>query len=133
MRQQGKLNLKSTKSATSSRQTALDKGIKKKREKREKREKRNNDNKSTFLSDSKHSSIETTPIIDQITLDNYENQLRLFDLNLKYGPIIGISRLDRWNRAERFELSPPSQVRDILLDKNIQIKNKNECIWFGLV
>lgn len=82
--------------------------------------------------ESKHSSIEVTPIIDQITLDNYTNQLMLFDLNVNYGPCLGISRLDRWNRAEAFGLSPPIQIKEILLDKNIRIQDKNESIWFRL-
>lgn len=32
----------------------------------------------------------------------------------KYGPSVGISRLQRWERAKKWGLNPPEQIRDIL-------------------
>ncbi|KAM9373149.1 DNA polymerase delta subunit 4 isoform 1-T2 [Phaethornis superciliosus] len=41
--------------------------------------------------------------------------LRRFDLAWEYGPCTGITRLQRWERAQALGLSPPSPVRDALL------------------
>ncbi|KAG4302265.1 hypothetical protein PCK1_001537 [Pneumocystis canis] len=41
--------------------------------------------------------------------------LKIFDLTYKYGPSKGISRLDRWNRAERLNLRPPIEIKKLLL------------------
>ncbi|XP_062488231.1 DNA polymerase delta subunit 4 [Pezoporus occidentalis] len=41
--------------------------------------------------------------------------LRSFDLAWEYGPCTGITRLQRWERAQELGLSPPDTVRDALL------------------
>ncbi|KAH7915248.1 DNA polymerase delta, subunit 4-domain-containing protein [Hygrophoropsis aurantiaca] len=43
--------------------------------------------------------------------------LRVFDMSYEYGPCVGMTRLERWERAEGFGLNPPPEVRDILLTK----------------
>ncbi|KAI0652895.1 DNA polymerase delta, subunit 4-domain-containing protein [Cubamyces menziesii] len=43
--------------------------------------------------------------------------LRVFDLSYEYGPCVGVSRLDRWERAHALGLNPPLEVREILLTK----------------
>jgi len=40
--------------------------------------------------------------------------LREFDLTEKFGPCIGLSRMQRWHRAERFGLEPTPKVRKVL-------------------
>lgn len=40
--------------------------------------------------------------------------LRKFDLAMEYGPNTGVSRLQRWQRAEQFGLRPPAYVPEIL-------------------
>jgi len=40
--------------------------------------------------------------------------LRNFDLTPKYGPCVGITRLDRYRRAEKMGLKPPVEVLQIL-------------------
>ncbi|XP_005046622.1 PREDICTED: DNA polymerase delta subunit 4 [Ficedula albicollis] len=42
--------------------------------------------------------------------------LRRFDLSWEYGPCTGITRLQRWERAQELGLSPPGPVRDALLE-----------------
>ncbi|XP_042641224.1 DNA polymerase delta subunit 4 isoform X2 [Tyto alba] len=42
--------------------------------------------------------------------------LRRFDLTWEYGPCTGITRLQRWERAQALGLSPPGPVRDALLE-----------------
>ncbi|XP_076435042.1 DNA polymerase delta subunit 4-like [Babylonia areolata] len=41
--------------------------------------------------------------------------LKQFDLCLDYGPCIGITRLERWERAQKHGLNPPARVRELLL------------------
>ncbi|KAI5299369.1 hypothetical protein KEM55_002241 [Ascosphaera atra] len=62
--------------------------------------------------------IETSrlaPQIHQEGVDMYEKILRHFDLSQQYGPCVGIARIKRWRRAERFKLSPPIEVLAVLL------------------
>lgn len=40
--------------------------------------------------------------------------LRNFDLSPKYGPCVGMTRLDRYRRAEKMGLNPPVEVLQIL-------------------
>ncbi|KAJ8312494.1 hypothetical protein KUTeg_009867 [Tegillarca granosa] len=40
--------------------------------------------------------------------------LKQFDLALEYGPCIGITRLERWERAKQHGMNPPPEVKDIL-------------------
>jgi len=44
-----------------------------------------------------------------------EEMLRQFDLDLRFGPMLGLTRLERWARAEELGLDPPAAVRDYLL------------------
>ncbi|KAI0765638.1 DNA polymerase delta, subunit 4-domain-containing protein [Trametes elegans] len=41
--------------------------------------------------------------------------LRVFDLSYEYGPCVGVSRLDRWERAHALGLNPPPEVKEILM------------------
>lgn len=45
----------------------------------------------------------------------YEKILRHFDLSSEYGPCIGITRLNRWKRAQSLSLNPPIEVLAVLL------------------
>ncbi|XP_062431979.1 DNA polymerase delta subunit 4 isoform X3 [Rhea pennata] len=51
------------------------------------------------------------PCPDPAVLD----MLRHFDLCWEYGPCTGITRLQRWERAQALGLNPPAYVRDALL------------------
>ncbi|CAM0911764.1 unnamed protein product [Alopecurus aequalis] len=44
-----------------------------------------------------------------------EEELRRFDVDMTYGPCIGITRLRRWERAAAMGLRPPPHLRDLLL------------------
>jgi hypothetical protein len=46
--------------------------------------------------------------------ENAEDILRMFDLDVRYGPCVGISRLERWERAQALGLEPPLLVREVL-------------------
>jgi len=41
--------------------------------------------------------------------------LRVFDNTYDYGPCVGMTRMERWERAEALGLNPPIEVRQILL------------------
>ncbi len=45
--------------------------------------------------------------------------LRCFDLDINYGPIVGITRRDRLSRAEYFNLPVNQEVKNILNDPNL--------------
>ena len=40
--------------------------------------------------------------------------LEAFDKNTKYGPCVGIPRSQRWRRAQRLNLKPPTEVMAII-------------------
>jgi len=50
-------------------------------------------------------------------------------MNMAYGPCIGMSRLERWNRAYKLGLNPPKEVEDLLKAD----KANTECLWDGRV
>lgn len=41
-------------------------------------------------------------------------QLRAFDHELKYGPSVGVTRLERWQRAKMYGLEPPPSIPELL-------------------
>ncbi|KAM3913498.1 DNA polymerase delta subunit 4 [Leptodactylus fuscus] len=43
------------------------------------------------------------------------DKLIQFDLDWRFGPCTGITRLERWKRAEELGLTPPKNIRDILM------------------
>ncbi|BAT06520.1 uncharacterized protein [Oryza sativa Japonica Group] len=47
--------------------------------------------------------------------DEVEEQLQQFDMDMTYGPCIGMTRLRRWERAAAMGLRPPPRLRDLLL------------------
>ncbi|KAF8448873.1 DNA polymerase delta, subunit 4-domain-containing protein [Boletus edulis BED1] len=60
--------------------------------------------------------------------------LRFFDMSYGFGPCIGMTRLERWERAEAFGLNPPVEVRDILLTKEgIEKVEYAQCVLHGEV
>lgn len=61
--------------------------------------------------------------------DDVEEILRQFDMNMAYGPCLGISRAERWERAHRIGLDPPHDVKD-LLD---HLGGSPNCLWEGRV
>ncbi|CAI9734830.1 DNA polymerase delta subunit 4 [Octopus vulgaris] len=51
-----------------------------------------------------------------------------FDVNWKYGPMCGITRLERWERASKFSLDPPLDVKNIIL-KHGTDTSFNTSLW----
>ena len=78
---------------------------------------------------------------DDVAADDFseqEEQLRQFDLDMKFGPCIGVNRLQRWERASAMGLQPPPHLRDLLTHAS-SVKNLNndspslECLWEGKI
>ncbi|NXP34054.1 DPOD4 polymerase, partial [Leiothrix lutea] len=58
--------------------------------------------------------------------------LRRFDLSLEYGPCTGITRLQRWERAQELGLSPPDPIRDALLEHRDNPDVTYRWVWGGM-
>ncbi|XP_056136251.1 DNA polymerase delta subunit 4 [Lampris incognitus] len=54
---------------------------------------------------------ETGPVTER---EEELQKLKEFDLDWRYGPCTGISRLQRWERAKLHGLNPPEDIRDLL-------------------
>ncbi|TIA93955.1 hypothetical protein E3P81_00535 [Wallemia ichthyophaga] len=56
--------------------------------------------------------------------------LRVFDNCYEYGPCVGLTRLDRFHRAQSLDMDPPEQIKDILsTTKAHNIPRIRECIF----
>ncbi|KAM9832702.1 DNA polymerase delta subunit 4 [Aulostomus maculatus] len=55
-------------------------------------------------------------------------QLRQFDLDWRYGPCTGVSRLQRWERANCHGLNPPEEIRNLLLHARTDLEY-NLSLW----
>ncbi|RWR87246.1 DNA polymerase delta subunit 4 [Cinnamomum micranthum f. kanehirae] len=76
---------------------------------------------SSKASNSKKSSSSTrNPMTTRDDYDKNEEVLRQFDLNMSYGPCLGISRLERWERANKLGLNPPKEVENLLIGSQSQ-------------
>ena len=54
-----------------------------------------------------------------------ECKLRRWDMDMKFGPCIGMPRMRRWERAEKLGLTPPTEIRNLLLTSNAS----EDCLW----
>ena len=59
--------------------------------------------------------------------DEQEQVLRQFDMNMAYGPCLGITRLARWERAQRLGLNPPTEIENLLKGGKVKL----ECLFDG--
>lgn len=55
--------------------------------------------------------------------------LRQFDMNMVYGPCIGLSRIDRLNRARKLGLNPPEEIENLITSDKV----RPESLWDGRV
>jgi len=60
--------------------------------------------------------------------------LRVFDNSHEYGPCVGVTRLERWERAHALGLNPPVEVREILTTKQgIEEDQFSQSVFYGQV
>ncbi|XP_077996163.1 DNA polymerase delta subunit 4-like [Glandiceps talaboti] len=55
-------------------------------------------------------------------------KLKQFDLTLEYGPCTGITRMQRWQRADKHGLNPPLEIKD-LIDQHSDKEEYTLCLW----
>lgn len=67
--------------------------------------------------------------ISMLTPSEIEDCLRLFDLNLKYGPFAGMDRRERWDRAHNFGLLPPEIIRNMIEVSNVPRREGQGYLW----
>lgn len=74
------------------------------------------------------------PYLEESSRQKLIDLLKSFDLDANFGPCIGLTRLERWNRAKTLSLNPPQLVHDIL-SLNIVEKDEElrEALWHNLV
>ncbi|KAJ4810235.1 DNA polymerase delta subunit 4 [Rhynchospora pubera] len=58
-----------------------------------------------------------------------EERLREFDIDMRYGPSMGLTRIERWDRASALGLCPPADVECLLLATS----TISHCLWQGRV
>ncbi|XP_057969981.1 uncharacterized protein LOC131159252 [Malania oleifera] len=76
-----------------------------------------------------HSSLHPNKCEEKNYGEKEEEVLRQFDMNMTYGPCLGMSRLARWERAHRLGLNPPPQIQTLLESASV----RSECLWDGVV
>ncbi len=78
------------------------------------------------------SLVKSSPVAPDLDQSQVEAILKQFDLSYSYGPFVGVSRLRRWERAERFGLNPPKEVKEILTCETYQkaMPNIDKDLWW---
>ncbi|KAK6289260.1 hypothetical protein POUND7_000801 [Theobroma cacao] len=46
-----------------------------------------------------------------------------FDMNMAYGPCLGITRMARWERAQRLGLNPPKEIENLLKGGKVKLES----------
>ncbi|XVF42820.1 hypothetical protein PTKIN_Ptkin01aG0395900 [Pterospermum kingtungense] len=70
--------------------------------------------------------------LDHKETDDFNEQervLRQFDMNMAYGPCLGMTRLARLERAQRLGLNPPKEIENLLNGGKVSL----ECLLDGRV
>ncbi|AOW01912.1 YALI0B18920p [Yarrowia lipolytica CLIB122] len=70
-------------------------------------------------SDEAHKIAEKSiaPPVHPEEVNNCEKILKNFDFTVDFGPVVGLTRLERWERANKLGLNPPAVVKKILETK----------------
>ncbi|KAJ3054984.1 hypothetical protein HK097_000130 [Rhizophlyctis rosea] len=59
------------------------------------------------------------------------HMLKDFDLNYQYGPCVGLSRLERWQRAMKLDLEPPEILGKVLTVAQVKSDSElREALWW---
>lgn len=57
--------------------------------------------------------------LEQSDVETEEKLRREFDLETKFGPVSGLTRMERWERAARMGLEPPAWVKDAIMREGL--------------
>lgn len=65
------------------------------------------------------------------------DKLKTFDLTLRFGPCVGLSRMTRWNRAKELGLDPPQEIKmlieDNALKRRVGLLQVERCLWYDIL
>lgn len=61
--------------------------------------------------------------------EEVEQELRQFDLDSRFGPCAGASRLERWERAQKLGLQPPPNVPNLIRAHGGEASKFNINVW----
>ncbi|KAJ3223875.1 DNA polymerase delta subunit 4 [Clydaea vesicula] len=76
-----------------------------------------NKEKTTKLKSNNFKYVDTQKKqVDDSLRQSQIEMLKAFDLNSRFGPNVGISRLERWERANKFGLKPPIDIKNLILE-----------------
>jgi DNA polymerase delta subunit 4 len=50
----------------------------------------------------------------RISWEEADRRLREWDMNSRFGPCMSMTRLERWQRAEKLEMDPPASIYNVL-------------------
>ena len=64
-------------------------------------------------------------------LSDAEVLLRRWDMDLKFGPSTGMTRMERWERALAFGLNPPTYIRELLQSMQLDTQDQKPLIKNG--
>eukprot|EP00249_Psilotum_nudum_P010964 c22880_g1_i1 orf=144-482(+) len=98
---------------------------------------RKNHQSSAARSKSKEISTKHVQVVKNedsgVTSPGFDNEgeelLRQFDMDIRYGPCLGVTRLERWERAKRLSLQPPEDVKEVL----DRVESVSSCLWEGRI
>ncbi|XP_013398431.2 DNA polymerase delta subunit 4-like [Lingula anatina] len=83
---------------------------------------------SSSTADKKSTSTSTQAAKNNDQAAKELESLTKFDLDFKFGPCTGVTRLERWERAEKHGLNPPPEVKKLLLaHKGDEVYRS--CLW----
>jgi hypothetical protein len=75
----------------------------------------------------------TKPVHEE-EYDVVEKLLRQFDLSSEFGPVSGMTRLERWKRADRLGQKPPHLVKEVLeTTQGVEEARYRESYLYGYV
>lgn len=87
--------------------------------------------KRIHLADKSELNIDNKNVLNKLNSnvekEQAEELLKSFDLNPKYGPCRGISRIKRYQNALRLNLNPPFELKKLIVkyDLNTSFYDKN--------
>lgn len=66
----------------------------------------------------------------KISWEEAERRLREWDMNSRFGPCMSMTRLERWQRAEKLAMNPPVFIYNVL---NTFPELKDESVWHNRI
>ncbi|ESK87575.1 dna polymerase subunit delta-4 [Moniliophthora roreri MCA 2997] len=86
------------------------------------------------ISTAARAKMNNLPPIHAEGKNRVHHTLNVFDMTYEYGPCMGLTRLERWERANAMGLNPPVEIREILLTRQgIEDTDYAQCSLYGQI